>query len=229
MGVELVERQDFGLFIETGCIGLGRHYLENKQYEPHVESCVGGCMRMTGGVFVDVGAHVGLFSMIAIANGASKVVAYEPNYESYRLLNANMALNWSDHPIRNDICTSNKAVGVFNGRCGIKSGDEGNTGDFRVCEGSSVPLVRLGTDLPTMGIKHVDMVKIDVQGCEIDVFKGLVGISWGHVVMEVNGDLEETKKEISEFMRGFGVGVRFDDAPDTLVIHSAKLEASDAE
>src|SRR5688572_13598445 len=46
-----------------------------------------------GGVFVDVGANVGAFSLIASEQSAARVVAYEPHPATFELLRQNLQRN----------------------------------------------------------------------------------------------------------------------------------------
>jgi FkbM family methyltransferase len=53
-----------------------------------------GPIDVQGCVVVDVGAHIGAFSVFAAARGARRVLAYEPGDENFRLL----AINAMGHP-----------------------------------------------------------------------------------------------------------------------------------
>jgi hypothetical protein len=66
-----------------------RDVLLNREYEflPQFELC-----NFNGGIIVDAGAHVGLFSLVASAF-AGKVIAVEPSKVNYHLLVTNLSVN----------------------------------------------------------------------------------------------------------------------------------------
>lgn len=46
-----------------------------------------------GGIVVDIGANIGIFSLYAAHNGSARVIAYEPNSEAYYFLLQNIKAN----------------------------------------------------------------------------------------------------------------------------------------
>lgn len=129
-----------------------------------------------GDVFVDVGANIGYFAVIAAdAVGArGRVIAFEPDPDNYRLLRHNARLNGFEHRIET-VC-----AGLSDG-----AGEsalylsEDNLGDHRIFAGGdgrrSVP-VRLyrGCDFLASRPRRLDLVKIDTQGAEYRVLAGLL-------------------------------------------------------
>lgn len=69
-----------------------------------------------GDVFVDVGAHLGWFSVIAsrIVGDKGKVFAFEPNHKSYNLLKRNLAENKCAN-----VVAENVAVSDNTGECSV--------------------------------------------------------------------------------------------------------------
>lgn len=59
-------------------------------------------------VFVDVGAHIGLYSIYVARFKACKVIAIEPHPENYKLLVSNMRLNNLENIIALNIAAWNK-------------------------------------------------------------------------------------------------------------------------
>ncbi len=68
--------------------------MDTKTYEPHVTNLVKGILK-EGGVFLDVGANIGYFTMLAAslvkANG--KVIAIEPNPQNLQLIYSSLLEN----------------------------------------------------------------------------------------------------------------------------------------
>jgi FkbM family methyltransferase len=142
-----------------------------------------------GAKFVDVGAHLGYFTIVALHLGrVGRVVSFEPDPLSYRMLAENVRAAKPQVPI--DI--RQEAVGAFCGRVSFAAGCDVNA---HVGRGSSVvyvPQVRLDD----LNLKPPLLIKVDVEGAEIDVLRGagslmspLADVAW---IIEVHGPaLEE--------------------------------------
>jgi FkbM family methyltransferase len=117
-----------------------------------------------GGVFVDVGANVGLFSLplASVVGPKGKVLAIEPDPVIRKRLETNVAAN--DAP----------AVRIVPFALGDREGevsfiqDDRNLGHNRVGEagGITVPMKPMLTVLTEAGVAQVDAFKIDVEGFE---------------------------------------------------------------
>lgn len=125
------------------------------------------------GVFLDVGAHVGKYS-IKMANYGWSVVALEPHPLNYILLSFNAKINGCDIKSLKLAAYSFKGVlnlylGDFSGRHSVarKSDSyvpvQAETVDDLMCE-LNVPL------------NSVKLVKIDVEGAAIEVLKGMMNL-----------------------------------------------------
>jgi FkbM family methyltransferase len=122
-----------------------------------------------GQTFVDVGAHVGYFSVLASkqVGPTGTVIAVEPERRNVDLLRRNLARNG---------CT-NAGVVPFaahsTDRLMSLALDEENRGAHRLVPlgeaATSVRCVRLDDFLP----EHVDVIKVDVQGYDHDAIAGM--------------------------------------------------------
>jgi FkbM family methyltransferase len=133
-----------------------------------------------GGLFVDVGANVGTYTLWAAEQGA-EVIALEPAADTFGLLEENIALN------RYRVTAVRAAAGDHCGSARFTVGlDAGN---------SLAPDGAVATDLVTVdsliGDRPVTGMKVDVEGFEIDVLRGaaraladrrigLIQIEWNH-------------------------------------------------
>lgn len=130
-----------------------------------------------GMCLVDVGANVGLFTALAISQGASRVLALEPHRESFGFLEKTVRANCPGMPVSLD----QMAAGAAAGEC-ILYGNPHNKGDNRTAP--SPELVPCGTiGVATLdslcaghGIQKIDFLKLDVQGGELGVLRGAAGI-----------------------------------------------------
>jgi FkbM family methyltransferase len=136
----------------------------------------------SGDVFCDVGANIGLFSMIGASvsdshSGTPKIFAFEPTPATYRTLNGNIALNHFTC-----IETVNTAIGEKAGIATLFLNDTWKDGmnalakpqrdDSNVVSEVEVPVVALDMFLQNRGITRIDFLKIDVEGAELAVLKG---------------------------------------------------------
>jgi len=68
----------------------GLYYLNYSDAEPGVDRVLREKLKK-GDTFIDIGAHIGYYSILArnIVGESGKVIAFEPNPESYKLLKKN--------------------------------------------------------------------------------------------------------------------------------------------
>ncbi len=136
--------------------------------------------------FVDVGANVGLYTALALRQmtATSAVVAVEPHPRAFELLQRNIEAN------RESATEGGSLVMAFNIAAGSSQGtatlhcNRDNGGDHRLTapgpehpqgawSAQTVQVQRLDHLLLQQGLSEVDFIKIDVQGYEAEVVKGL--------------------------------------------------------
>jgi FkbM family methyltransferase len=135
-------------------------------------------MLQPGMTFVDVGANVGLFSIPAakkVQNGV--VFAFEPCGWTYQRLVGNVRLNGlanlrTVHSALGD--RTGEAILQINaaGKDGLNTIGRPTHGDSEVVGKESVPIARLDDFLQQHSVSHVDVMKMDVEGAELFVFRG---------------------------------------------------------
>jgi FkbM family methyltransferase len=123
-----------------------------------------------GDTFVDVGANIGYFSVLAASctGPSGYVIAIEPEPRNLQLLRLNLARNGA---------RTNATIlplAAYSRGCRMRlATNEVNRGDHRLAPHASAGLevrcVRLDDVLP----RSVDVVKIDTQGFDHDVIAGL--------------------------------------------------------
>jgi len=126
-------------------------------------------------VILDIGANIGFhtlyFAELTGTNG--KVIAFEPIPHNFAALENNISLN--NFP---QIVMINKALGNTNSQMNIHINEQAqNPGAFNLFEDgvkNTIIECTKGDDyLQENNIKKVDFIKIDVEGFELEVLKGL--------------------------------------------------------
>jgi FkbM family methyltransferase len=163
-----------------------------------------------GSTFLDIGANIGLLSAIASkrVGETGKVVAVEANPKTVDILRHNLALN---------DCTNVEiyplALGSENGTATLYENWDVNRGGASLlsqgdAEGMEVPVRRLD-DLLTDEV--IDVLKIDVEGFELEVLKGgldLLKSQLPVLIIEVSEQRENEKgvtpQEIYAFVQTLG-------------------------
>lgn len=144
-----------------------------------------------GGVFLDIGANVGFYSLFLMSRGAGRAVAVEP----LPTASARMAFNILANGFADRIHTVRAALGAERASVQITEmpGDLGGSSIVKtgLADGRSleVPMLPLLDVLLENGISRVDAMKIDVEGMEDRVLAPFFGSAprslWpGAVVIE---------------------------------------------
>jgi FkbM family methyltransferase len=131
-----------------------------------------------GAVIIDIGAHIGLFSVIAsqVTGKSGKVYAFEPAPSTYQLLQKTLSINHNGSVIE----TFQKAVGKETGKITffVSDGqaDNGNSlvnyKEDRPLNGIDVEVTSVDAFVQEKKISRLDFIKIDVEGAEYDTLRG---------------------------------------------------------
>ena len=164
----------------TGNLYCGLHEFADMAYVMHVTS--------PEDLFVDVGANMGSYTLLACAANGARGICFEPVPETYRRLMENIRLNELDGRVR----ALNIGLSDAQGELKFTSGE--NCLDHVLADGESsesavmVPVTTLDAALEGEGPA---VIKIDVEGFETSVIKGafrmLENPSLHSVIMELNG------------------------------------------
>lgn len=162
----------------------------------------------SGELFVDVGANIGAYTVLAASIPGTRCAAFEPAPETFERLTENIRLN--DFGSR--VQANQLAVGVEDGELvftkGLDSVNHVVGPDDDAKERIAVPVKRLDTVLRD---ENPVVMKIDVEGYEMLVLQGAEGIlkktSLLAVVLEMNGSGARygiDEKEIDKLMVDHG-------------------------
>jgi FkbM family methyltransferase len=145
-------------------------------------------------VVVDVGANIGFFTLFALINDASRVLCYEPNSQAFKTLEQNIIEN----NFQPKVTAIHKAVGAEDGETisipiesspynqSVKLVAERDDSLFE-----TVATVSLNEQISEHNIEHVDLLKMDCEGAEFDIFPSLTETTIRKIKeirMEVHGD-----------------------------------------
>lgn len=122
------------------------------------------------GIFIDIGANIGTVSLLAVAMGAKKVEAYEPELDNFKMLRQHVVVN----KLEDVINTHRKAVWSSSTTIELVSLQGDSTSDFlkriefpdRVI---LVPTVTLADVLRPY--EDIDVMKVDTEGAEYEMFR----------------------------------------------------------
>jgi len=129
-----------------------------------------------GMVFVDVGAHLGYYTLLAArqVGPAGKVYAFEPDPDNHAVLLRNIELNAYDNVVAARKAVSNQ---VGTATLYLTALDSGRHSMYQhgLPERGSVAVETTTMDfyLGSEGCPRVDLVKIDVEGAEVSVLEGM--------------------------------------------------------
>jgi FkbM family methyltransferase len=121
-----------------------------------------------GALVVDVGAHFGIYSLLAARAGAN-VVAFEPVPENFEVLQRNIALNQLAVTAHQAAASDRDGLRSFNVAWASDSASFSTHPNAETI--ARIEVVTRSLD-SVLGESRVDVLKIDTEGHEIDVIRG---------------------------------------------------------
>jgi len=171
-------RTEQGSFLVNPVSNLGRQ-LAGGRYEPKMVDVLRKYLQ-PGSVFIDLGANEGYFSVIAsqIVGPRGTVIAVEPQSRLQSVILANLALNtcYNVRMVR-------AVVSSQTGTVRLQLTPELNNGGSSLFRTTSYPVpteevqsFTLAELLSRTGIERCDLMKVDIEGAEHEVFMTAKGI-----------------------------------------------------
>lgn len=131
-------------------------------------------------IVVDIGAHIGDFSIFSCINGASKVIAIEPDLTSYE----DLCKNISNNKIK-CILPVNIAVSDAKGNASFYINENNGGNSFYKIKKDSLKItvktISLDDIFIKFKIKNIDFLKIDCEGAEGLIIKNTKLITWKNI------------------------------------------------
>lgn len=144
-----------------------RNFYEAKQLAAVQEKGIVGPQSLV----LDVGANIGNHSVhFAAVMGAARVIAFEPQAHCHATLQTNIALNG----LESCVTTVNAMVGAQGGAgrmAGFKTRNLGGA-SFAPDATGEVEMVALDAVVPADDAAPLDLIKIDVEGMQLEVLRG---------------------------------------------------------
>ncbi len=164
-------------------------------YEPHQTQLFERYVK-PGMVVYDIGAHQGYYSLLSstLAGEPGMVIAFEPSPDNLARLRRHLELNDCKNVRVIEIAVSDReGTARFETRAGSGVGHLSNDGPLEV---RTTRLDALAEELP-----RPDVIKIDVEGAELDVLRGgLKTIESARPVIFLSVHSEELKTQCTEFL-----------------------------
>lgn len=187
------EIQNFKMFINTREPSYTmrktlRYYDEVKAHEPATTELFKKIV-MRGDTVLDIGANIGYFSLLArtLVNAVGNVYSYEPELKNFKYLQDNIRVNKFNITANQRAC-SDKDGQIELNTCPYDSGHHTIKQSGGITEYRKRSMLRFFTgnkinkyQVPTTRLDNifkgeVDVIKIDVEGSELEVLKGIQGI-----------------------------------------------------
>lgn len=199
------------ILIDNGCIfkivDLDSVYIVNPEYEEWIHSYM---KPVKGDTFLDVGAHIGKYSTYFGRKGIN-VIAIEASKLNFDFLIKNIILNKIKDCVKPiNIAAWNRNTVLFYEEGEISMNTSISRENNKICHVRAIPLDNI--------LKmRIDWIKIDTEGAEIEVLKGLEKTikKWNpKIVVEVR---RNTEKRVIEYLETFNYEIKtiFSDGGDS--------------
>ena len=151
-------------------------FLRNKFYDTHIfyqifiNKEVDFNLHKRPDVIIDCGANIGLSTLYFLKKYPSaKIFSVEPEQSNYHLLLKNTHSYVNVVPIKSAIWKDNKALNIIDDGSGHAS--------FQVAEKlemvagiEQIEAITLSTLMQNYNLKYIDLLKIDIEGSEFEIF-----------------------------------------------------------
>lgn len=181
-------------------------------FEPHIRQIIQKRLK-PGDTFIDIGANVGFYTLIAskAVGNAGKVFAFEPAPETMAALRTNIGLNGGENVQPVQIALSDRAGDA---QLFVDAANNSGATSLRSSPNASRPttviLETYDTYAATHAIPNPALIKIDVEGAETAVLKGMTSLLRHRppMIIEVSElsltQMGSSKEELFGIMEGAG-------------------------
>lgn len=183
-----------------------------------------------GNIVVDAGAHIGVYTLKAAKEVGNKgrVIAVEPEDENYKLLTRNIRINKYQNvtPVKTALSDfEGKATFFLKARSRSHS-LIGKTWVTPIVDVTETAVTTLDKLLNKLAIKKVDLLKINVEGAELDVLKGsrelLTKRRISKIVTTPHPPYKQEANKIARYLESFGYKIKI--VEDARILHAYLIE-----
>ena len=176
-GILFISQTKYGFKIHTDTNDFIQRAVFNFGiWEPDVSAAISKMLK-PGDLFVDVGANIGYYTLLAskIVGQGGEVISIEAHPEIYRLLNKNVELNAVKNVTAINVAVSDveKEIEFFTGP--QKSLGESTTvkkrGFTSIGKVTAKPLTHI---ISHDKINRISLIKIDIEGAEAEVLRDII-------------------------------------------------------
>jgi FkbM family methyltransferase len=188
---------------------IGQHIYVCGEYEPPVARLIQSVLR-EGDVFIDVGANIGYFSLLASKSVglAGQVLAFEPDPQTRQMLSTNVEINH-----KHNIIVNEQALSDCLGEVSFYQAPREHSGlsSMRRLESAAGATIVQAGPLEAFfpHITGVRLVKIDVEGAESLVLHGMQALLrrdhpdliveiTDHFLREMGSSSESLREDLAE-------------------------------
>lgn len=162
------------LQVFTRDIGVGFPLLTTGKYEPLQTNLFLEYLH-PGTTVLDVGANVGYYTVLASEKVGPKgvVFSFEPDPENFQLLKENLHLNSCKNVQAEQKAVTNQDAEIEFTIEATNKGESAVASENSKGKRYRIPGVRIDTFLPLQKVKKLDVIKIDIEGAEIQALQGM--------------------------------------------------------
>lgn len=165
---QLVELDGVSLYVMPNDF-IGAGIIASGSYEPHVTAVIRNRLKKPGAVFVDIGANIGYFTMLA-SRIAARVIAFEPNPQNLELIRASVehskVKNVTLHPYALSDCARDVRLFTVGSNGAIVTA-------LSLIQDSNITARAVTGDSLLGGEPRIDLMKMDVELHEAMALRGL--------------------------------------------------------
>jgi FkbM family methyltransferase len=168
----VVINAEFGQMWVDPVSAMGTAIISTRQYEPDFVAVIRANFP-AGGVFLDIGANEGVFSIIA-AKTASRVIAVEPQSRLIPVIQENLRLNGIENvTIVRAAISDQSGTGTLHLSPDVNNASTALSRNTRYpVKTETTPLMPLTELFDQLGLETVDFMKMDIEGYEYEAILG---------------------------------------------------------
>lgn len=167
-----VNLSDFKMIVNPNDFSVGKSILRNKRYETHVTNAIKSQLK-SGDTFVDIGANIGYFTLLAasIVGEKGNVYSFEPNQNNCNLIKENIVLNnYSNVTLFPFAIAESKQTLIYRGES-INS--NGQVADVTNSQETVLNVEAVALDDMVLDSAKITAIKMDIEGAEARALTGM--------------------------------------------------------